>query len=505
VPDRVGNARGGSWVALNMAPTQQQTISRASVGLRSERGPILLSVMLSVGLIAIDATILATAVPSIVNDLGGFAQFPWLFSIFLLAQAVSVPIFAKFTDLMGRKPIMLVGIGLFVLASILCGIAWSMPALIAFRALQGIGAGAIMPTSMTIIGDIYSVAERARVQGYVASVWALSSVVGPTLGGVFVDFLNWRWIFFVNIPLGALAAWWLARRFHEKVVRRQHRIDVAGAALLGVGSSLIILGLLEGGILWQWSSLPSLTILTVGASFLIIFAFVERRAAEPILPGWVFRSRLLNSTNLAGLGVGVMLIGLTSFIPLYAQGVLHTTALVAGFALAALTLGWPLAASIAGRIYLKIGFRRTTLIGAVVIMVGAAMLALLSSHSSVWQIAATCFVIGVGLGLVASPTLIAAQSAVDWERRGVVTGTNVFARSMGSALGVAVFGAIANASLSQRVAGHISSTASAIPVSVLEHALHQVFLAAGVVAVLLTIAVLIMPNRSMASSHAAPS
>ena len=156
-------------------PTEQQTISRAAVGLRSERGPILLSVMLSVGLIAIDATILATAVPSIVNDLGGFAQFPWLFSIYLLAQAVSVPIFAKFTDLIGRKPIMLVGIGLFVLGSILCGIAWSMPALIAFRALQGLGAGAVQPTAMTIIGDIYSVAERARVQGYVASVWASSS------------------------------------------------------------------------------------------------------------------------------------------------------------------------------------------------------------------------------------------------------------------------------------------------------------------------------------------
>jgi EmrB/QacA subfamily drug resistance transporter len=493
-------------LSLNMAPpTEQQTISRASVGLRSERGPILLSVMLSVGLIAIDATILATAVPSIVNDLGGFAQFPWLFSIYLLAQAVSVPIFAKFTDLMGRKPVMLVGIGLFVIGSILCGISWSMPALIAFRALQGLGAGAVMPTSMTIIGDIYSVAERARVQGYVASVWALSSVVGPTLGGLFVDFLNWRWIFFVNIPLGALAAWWLARRFHEKVVRKQHRIDVAGAALLGVGSSLIIHGLLEGGILWQWSSLPSITILTVGASLLIIFALVERRAAEPILPGWVFHSRLLNSTNLAALGVGVILIGLTSFIPLYAQGVLHTTALVAGFALAALTLGWPLAASMAGRIYLKIGFRRTALIGAVVIMIGAALLDLLSSRSSVWQIGATCFVIGLGLGLVASPTLIAAQSAVEWERRGVVTGTNIFARSMGSALGIAVFGAIANASLSQGNGGHISSTTSAIPISVLEPALHKVFLAAGVVAVLLAAAVLIMPNRSMTAPHAAPS
>jgi EmrB/QacA subfamily drug resistance transporter len=485
-------------------PTEQHTISRAAVGLRSERGPILLSVMLSVGLIAIDATILATAVPSIVNDLGGFAQFPWLFSIYLLAQAVSVPIFAKFTDLMGRKPIMLVGIGLFVLGSILCGVAWSMPALIAFRALQGLGAGAVMPTSMTIIGDIYSVAERARVQGYVASVWALSSVVGPTLGGIFVDFLNWRWIFYVNVPLGALAAWWLYRRFDEKVVRKQHRIDVGGATLLGVGSSLIILGLLEGGILWPWASAPSITILSVGAALMIVFALVERRAAEPILPGWIFGSRLLNSTNLAALSVGVMLIGLTSFIPLYAQGVLHTSALVAGFALAALTLGWPLAASMAGRIYLRIGFRRTALIGAVVIMIGAGLLDLLSSRSSVWQVGATCFVIGFGLGLVSSPTLISAQSSVEWDRRGVVTGTNVFARSMGSALGIAVFGAIANSSLSHGVGGQISSTASAIPVAVLEHALHRVFLAAGVVAVLLTIAVLIMPSRLAISQTAPP-
>jgi EmrB/QacA subfamily drug resistance transporter len=482
-----------------MAPTQQQTISRASVGLRSERGPILLSVMLSVGLIAIDATILATAVPSIVNDLGGFAQFPWLFSIYLLAQAVSVPIFAKFTDLMGRKPIMLVGIGLFVLGSILSGSAWSMPALIAFRALQGLGAGAIMPTSMTIIGDIYSVAERARVQGYVASVWAISAVVGPTLGGVFVDFLNWRWIFYVNIPLGAFAAWSLFRKFSEQVVRRSHRIDVTGALLLGAGSSLIILGLLEGGILWSWDSVPSIAILAVGASLIVAFGFVERHAAEPILPGWVFRSRLLNSTNLAGLGVGTMLIGLTSFIPLYAQGVLHTSALVAGFALATLTLGWPLAASVAGRIYMRIGFRSTALIGAAVVMIGSGLLALLASTSSVWQVAATCFVIGLGMGLIASPTLVAAQSSVEWERRGVVTGTAVFGRSMGSALGIAVFGAIANTSLSRRVGGHISSTASAIPVNVLDHALHYVFLAAGGVAILLAAAVLIMPKRSAIS------
>ncbi|HEY0475109.1 MAG TPA: MFS transporter, partial [Kribbella sp.] len=194
-----------------------ERIDRASVGLRSERGPILLAVMLSIGLVAIDATILATAVPSVVKDLGGFTQFPWLFSIYLLAQAVSVPIYGKLADQRGRKPMMLLGVGLFVLGSVLCGFAWSMPALIAFRLIQGLGAGAIQPIGMTIVGDIYSVAERAKVQGYIASVWGIASFIGPTLGGVFSDYVSWRWIFFVNIPLGLAAAWVLTRRFHEKV------------------------------------------------------------------------------------------------------------------------------------------------------------------------------------------------------------------------------------------------------------------------------------------------
>ncbi len=176
------------------------TVSSAAVGFRSERGPVLLALMLSTGLIAIDATILATAVPSVVNELGSFEQFPWLFSVYLLAQAVSVPIYSKLADTVGRKPIILVGIGLFLLGSILCGFAWSMPALIAFRAVQGLGAGAVAPMSMTIVGDIYTVAERAKVQGYIASVWAIASVVGPALGGIFSQFTSWRWIFFVNIP-----------------------------------------------------------------------------------------------------------------------------------------------------------------------------------------------------------------------------------------------------------------------------------------------------------------
>lgn len=473
----------------------QTEVSRADVGLRSERGPVLLSIMLSVGLVAIDSTILATAVPSIVRDLGGFAQFPWLFSIYLLTAAVSTPVFAKFSDIHGRKPVMLVGIALFVLGSILCGFAWNMTTLIIFRGLQGLGAGAIQPTSMTIIGDLYNLAERAKVQGYVASVWAMSAVVGPTLGGVFSDFLTWRWIFFVNVPLGALAAWMLARHFTEDVKRAPHKIDVAGAVLLTLASTLMIFGLLEGGVLWSWLSPWSIGVLGLAVLLLAAFVGVERKAAEPIVPGWVFRRRLLVGANLTNLAVGVMLIGLTSYVPLFVQDVLGTSALIAGFALAALTVGWPISASLSGRIYLRIGFRNTSLIGSAIAGSGGVLMVLLNGDSSIWFVALTCFVIGLGMGLVASPTLVAAQSSVDWSSRGVVTGTSMFARSMGSAVGIAVFGAIANAAIGTQVGGH-GATSNGVPPEVLEPALHQVFVAAAVVAVVMLIAVAIMPRRA---------
>src|SRR3954468_1028066 len=192
-------------------------VTANSIGLRSERGPVLGAIMLSTALVAIDSTILATAVPSIVKDIGGFTEFPWLFSIYLLAQAVSVPIYGKLQHLFGRKPVVLWGIGLFLLGSIMCGMAWAIWPLIAFRVVQGLGAGAILPTTITIVGDLYSVRERAKVQGYVASVWGIASVVGPTLGGVFSEYLSWRWIFFVNIPICLLAGTMILRRFHERV------------------------------------------------------------------------------------------------------------------------------------------------------------------------------------------------------------------------------------------------------------------------------------------------
>ncbi len=474
-------------------------LSSLDVGLRSERGPILLSLMVTTGLIAIDATILATAVPSIVDDLGGFTEFPWLFSIYLLAQAVSVPLYAKLSDIVGRKPVILVGIGLFLLGSILCGLAWSMPALIAFRAIQGLGAGAVQPMSITIAGDIYTIQERAKAQGYIASVWGVSSVVGPTLGGLFSQFLDWRWIFFVNIPLCLLAAFLLWRNFHERIEKREHRIDYLGAGLLTVSMSLLILGVLEGGQAWAWDSPLSIAVFSVGVALLVAFVLAERRAAEPVLPLWTVSRRLLLTTALISLGVGALVVGLTSYVPTYLEGSLGVTPLVAGLALAPLTLGWPIAASLSGRLYLRFGFRTTALIGMTIALVGAAALAATSATPDIVVVGVSCFVIGAGMGFVAVPTLIAAQSSVGWSERGVVTGANMFARSIGSSVGVAIFGAVANAIFAARGADETDPAA-------VTAASGAVFLAVAIAAVLTVVATLAMPRTPVAraAGDAAP-
>jgi EmrB/QacA subfamily drug resistance transporter len=415
------------------------------VGLRSERGPILIALMLSTFLIAIDATVLSTAVPTIVGEFGGFDEFPWLFSVYMLAQAASVPVYAKLSDVIGRRPVIYTGIVLFLIGSVLCACAWNMTALIAFRAVQGLGAGAITPTAMTIAGDIYTVRERAKAQGYLASVWAFSSVAGPTIGGLFSQFLSWRWIFWINVPLCLLALWMLWRNYRQPFERHRRPIDYAGAVLLTAALVLIVLALLEGGNAWAWMSWQSLSAFGLGAAMLLAFAFVERRAADPILAPWVFSSRIVVTTSIVALLVGVVLIGLVSFVPTFLQSTTGAVPVAAGLAVAALTLGWPVSAAFAGRFYLRIGFRATTLIGSVLAILGAGLLVVFALSPSIALTALACFVVGLGLGLVAAPSLIAAQASVEMRRRGVVSGTNMLARSIGSAVGVAVFGAVANA------------------------------------------------------------
>lgn len=490
------------------------------IGLRSERGPILGSVMVSTAIVAIDATIIATAVPSIVNDLGGFSLFPWLFSIYLLAQAVTTPIMGRLSDQFGRKPIMLFGVGLFVFGSLAAALSPTMLFLIVFRGVQGVGAGCIMPMTMTIIGDIYTVQERARIQGYVASMWASGAIAGPLIGGLFVAFLNWRWIFWINLPIGLFAAWLMIRHFAEKkMVREQRKVDYLGAALMAVGFSLLILGLLQGGVAWDWLSAPSLLVFGFALVALIAFFISQRYVADPMLPTWIYKSRVLNAGNLIGFCVGAMTVGFSSFVPTYSEGVLGVGVLVGGFTIGALLIGWPIAASTSGRLYLRIGFRNTSVIGAFFAILGTFLTLWFSVDTPQWFVIVACLVVGLGLGYIANPSLVAVQSSVSWAQRGVVTGTTLFTRSLGNALGAAVFGAIANsvllshyrnvpASLAAEVPADVESTVQVLGTHVmsdsattfiraaLDDAVNAVFLSMFVAALIaLAILIFLMPRK----------
>jgi len=467
---------------LTIAPAPAHAAATAA----DNRGAVVAALMMTVGLAAIDATIVATAVPQIVADLGGFSLFPWIFSIYLLTNAVTVPIYGRLSDVFGRKPVLLVGVGGFLLGSVLCALAWSMPALIVFRGVQGLAAGAIIPTTTTIVGDLYEPAERGRVQGYISSVWGMSAIIGPALGGFFAQYWTWRGIFWLNLPIGVAAAWLIRRNLHERVERRVHRIDYAGAVTLTVSCSLLILALLEGGVSWAWSSTTSIALFATAAVLLVAFVQIERKVAEPILPLWIFRHRALVAANLVGLAIGALLIGQSSYVPTYAQRVVGVGAVVAGFAMAAMTIGWPVAATLAPRVYLRVDFKRTALLGGGFAVAGSLLLALfVGAGSGVWRVAVASFVLGVGLGFSSVSTVVAVQSVVGWGQRGVVTGSNMFIRTLGSAVGIAVFGSIANGRLAHR-----RQTPEAI-----FHAVHAVFWALVAVAVLGVASQLLLPRR----------
>jgi multidrug resistance protein len=412
-----------------------------------DRRVVVAGLMLSTALAALDSTIVATAIPSIVRDLGGFSLFPWVFSAYLLVQAVTIPIYGKLADLYGRKPILLLGIGVFVLGSALSGVSWNMPALIAFRALQGIGAGAVQPVTMTAIGDMFTLEERARVQGYFSSVWGLSSVIGPAIGGLLVQYASWHWIFYINVPVGAVAAYVIVRHFHEVVQRRRHRIDYLGAAALAGGIGLVVLDLLEGGVAWPWLGTASIALLAGAALLLAMFVRVERSAPEPTVPLWVFTRPMLFGANLASLTLGALSIGLSSFLPVFVQGTMGATPLVAGAVLAAMSVAWPLASSQAGRLYLRVGFRSTAVLGAAIAIASAALFVVLPPTATPPEAGVASFLMGVGLGLCAVTLLVSVQSAVDWGARGTVTAAQMFTRTVGSTLGAAAYGAVLNSAL----------------------------------------------------------
>ncbi len=408
--------------------------------LQLKRPLVVASIMLAIFMVAIEATIVATAMPKIVGDLGGFERYSWVFAAFLLAQTTTTVIYGKLTDLFGRRPVIIVGIIIFLLGSLLCGFATSMTALVALRLLQGTGAGAIQPVAMTIVGDLYPLEQRARIQGLIASVWAFSAVTGPLAGGLIVEQLSWSWIFWINIPIGLLTIVGFWFFLQETVARREHHIDYWGAALFSVAMVALIVALTEAGT-DRATMLISAALFVV---FFVIFLWQEMRAAEPIVDPKLWARPLLAMGNTATVLASMGLIGFTTVLPLYVQGVLGRSALVAGFVLTALAVGWPLAATLSSRLFKRFGLRPTLRLGGVILPIGASGLLFLSAQSHPAFAGACSFVMGFGMGLLSVTCIVLIQDSVGWNMRGAATASNVFARSLGNTLGASVLGAILN-------------------------------------------------------------
>ncbi|MFG2211829.1 MFS transporter [Streptomyces sp. NPDC048638] len=415
--------------------------------------------MLAMALAALDSTIIATAIPQIVGELGGFAVFSWLFSGYLLAVTVTLPVYGKLSDTFGRRPILIAGIVLFLVGSLACAGAWDMASLIAFRVLQGLGGGALQGTVQTIAADLYPMKERPRIQARLSSVWAVSSVAGPALGGLLAAYAGWRWIFLVNVPVGLLALWLIIRHFTEDReparpagTARRPRVDWPGALAIFACGGLLLTALVQGGVAWPWGSAPSLLLFGGAAVCAVATVSIERRAAEPIIPGWVWRRRTISAVNLSLGALGLLMVAPTVFLPTYAQAVLGLGPTAAGFVLSVMTLSWPVSAALSSRLYNRIGIRNCALVG-----IGAAALFLLAFPllpypGAAWQPAMIMLALGAALGLFQLPLIIGVQSSVGYAERGTATASILFCRQVGQSLGAALFGAVANATLADRLA-----------------------------------------------------
>jgi EmrB/QacA subfamily drug resistance transporter len=421
--------------------------------------------MLANFMAAVEATIVATAIPTIVSSLGGFSLFTWVFSAFLLTQGATIPLYGKLSDLYGRKNVFTFGVVLFIFGSALCGFAGNMYVLIVFRAIQGIGAGAVLPTSQTIIGDIYNLEERARVQGYLSSVWGVAAVIGPAIGGIIVQSFSWSWVFFINIPIGLICILIVYLYFHEETEKGQPliqkqfeaansnnydstskkvKIDFAGSILMITAISFLLIPLLEAGNVWQINDIRFLGMIFISLILFVVFGIVERRAENPIMPFKLLRTSVIFFPNMTSLIVGIATLAVSSIIPMFAQGVFGTTAITAGFLLASMSIGWPLASSQSGKLILRTGFRLTAVLGAIVLFAGTLLMLMINKNSSLIEIVFFIFIIGLGLGLSSTASIVAVQHAVPWSKRGVATSSNSFMRMLGSTFGATLFGLLLN-------------------------------------------------------------
>jgi len=405
-------------------------------------------------MIAIEATIVSTAMPQIVGELGGLQLYSWVFSAFLLTQTATTVVFGKLSDRIGRRTVILWGLVVFLLGSALCGFAWSMPSLIAFRLIQGVGAGAIQPTSMTIVGDLYSAHERGRIQGYLASVWALSAVLGPLAGGLLVQHVSWAWIFWVNLPIGALAGFLFIRFLHENVGPKEGHIDHLSAGVFAIAIAAVMADLTA---MSSASGREIAALTLIAAVAIALFVVQERRSPEPMISMKLWGRRTIAAANAAALLSGVTMIGLTTFLPVFVQGVMRQSALTAGFALSAMVLGWPIGATLSARLLTRLGPQIILRIGGFMIPVGAGLFTLIDSGSSPWVAGLGSALVGFGMGFLSSQSITTIQEIVEWGERGAATSAFLFARSLGNTFGATLFGAILNWRLAAAGFGAVSS------------------------------------------------
>ncbi len=421
------------------------------IGMTPEQLVIAVGIMSALAVAALDSTVVSTAMPTIIGNLGGLSEYGWVFSAYLLASTVTVPLYSRLADMYGRKPIFLTGLAFFVGGSMLCGFAGSMAQLIIFRTIQGLGAGAVQPIAFTIAGDVFESEQRARIQGLFSGVWGAAAVVGPAIGSVITTTIGWRWVFFVNAPVGLMAAFLIGRFLRERVEHRRHRLDLLGAGILTLGLVSLLFAATEGGQLWGWTSLVTLGLVAAAVALLLAFVAFERHIAEPLIDLGLLGVPVIAAGLAIGGLSGVVMFSLSTYVPPLVQGVMGGTALQAGVAVAAMSIGWPVGSIVGGRALLRFGARPTVLVGMAMLVAGTLVVTQAMRPGSLeggLVVAAVGEAItGLGMGLSSTTILVMVQAAVPWQRRAVATGLVQFSRTIGGAVGVGLLGGIVTASV----------------------------------------------------------
>jgi len=424
------------------------------------------ALLLVVLLASLDQTIVATALPTIVGDLGGLEHLSWVVTAYLLASTITGPLYGKFGDLYGRKPTLQVAIVIFLIGSILCGIAQNMPQLIAFRALQGLGAGGLITTTIAVVGDIIPPRERGRYQGIFGAVFGVSTIIGPLLGGFFVDNLSWRWIFYVNVPIGAVALFVIGAVFHSRTERVEHSIDYVGAATLAGGLSCVVLFTSLGGTTFAWDSTQIAVLIVLSVVLLVAFCFAERASSEPILPLELFRNRIFAVTSIIGFVIGLALFGSVTYLPIFLQIVKGESPTASGLLLTPMMGGLLITSIVSGRLISRFGrYRPFPIAGTALMTVGMYLLSRLDTGTDTVYTGLAMAVLGLGLGMVMQVLVLAVQNAVDYRNMGVATSGSLLFRQVGGSIGIALFGAIFTNGLRTQLADRLPPHA-AIPKTV---------------------------------------